>query len=126
MESRRSLPWNPSRADAALINFPTSIGRSMSQASDFSRHARLIDSASARDRCSEDDYVIVYKYYILLFLLLLLLLIASCILSSVTLMSNFRSSTCSCPDSDPFYDILNLGDVADVFVANSISPSVTM
>jgi len=60
MESRRSLPWNPSRVDAALINFPTSIGRSMSQASDFSRHARLIDSASARDRRSEDALLCYY------------------------------------------------------------------
>jgi len=33
-------------------------------------------------------------------------------------------SSCSSSDSGPFYDILDLADVANVFVANSVSPSV--
>jgi len=33
-------------------------------------------------------------------------------------------SPCSSPDSDPFYDILNPADVAEVLLANSISQSV--
>jgi len=33
-------------------------------------------------------------------------------------------SPCSSPDSGPFYDILNLANVADVFIADSISQSI--
>jgi len=32
----------------------------------------------------------------------------------------YTISPCSCPDYDSSYDILDLADVADVFVANSI------
>jgi hypothetical protein len=47
----------------------------MSQASDFSRHAGLIDCRLAIDGARKMlYYVIAYKYYILLLLLLLLLL----------------------------------------------------
>jgi len=39
--------------------------------------------------------------------------------------SVYMISLCSFSDSDPSYDILNLADVANVFVANSIPQRVT-
>jgi len=37
---------------------------------------------------------------------------------------HYMVSSCSSPDSDPSYDILNLADAVGIFIANSISQSV--